>query len=49
MDDRLASLIQERAALALEVQRARGPAGHGHDVRRERELLERAAADGRAR
>lgn len=46
MDDRLASLIQERAALSLEVQRARGPEGHGHDVRRERELLERAAASG---
>jgi len=44
MDDRLASLIQERAELSLEVQRARGPEGHGHDVRRERELLERAAA-----
>jgi 3-deoxy-7-phosphoheptulonate synthase len=46
MDDQLASLIQERAALSLEVQRARGPEGHGHDVRRERELLERAAASG---
>jgi 3-deoxy-7-phosphoheptulonate synthase len=46
LDDRLASLIQERAALALEVQRARGPEGHGHDVRRERELLERAAGVG---
>ncbi len=46
MDDQLAALIQERAALALDVQRARGPAGHGHDVRRERELLERAAANG---
>ena len=36
-------LVQERAALALEVQRRRSPHVHGHDVRRERELLERAA------
>jgi len=46
IDDSLASLVQERAALALDVQRARGANGHGHDVRRERELLERAAAEG---
>jgi chorismate mutase len=43
MDARLADLIQERAALALEVQRRRDPNVHGHDVRRERDLLERAA------
>ena len=43
MDTRLADLIQERAALALEVQRRRDPHVHGHDVRRERDLLERAA------
>jgi chorismate mutase len=42
-DSRLADLVQERAALALEVQRRRDPHVHGHDVRRERELLERAA------
>jgi 3-deoxy-7-phosphoheptulonate synthase len=42
-DARLADLVQERAALALEVQRRRSPHVHGHDVRRERELLERAA------
>ena len=42
-DARLADLIQERAALALEVQRRRDPHVHGHDVRRERDLLERAA------
>jgi hypothetical protein len=37
-------MLQERAALALEVQRRRGPHSHGHDVRRERELLERASS-----
>jgi 3-deoxy-7-phosphoheptulonate synthase len=42
-DARLADLVQERAALALEVQRRRDPNVHGHDVRRERDLLERAA------
>ena len=36
-------MVQERAALALEVQRRREPTAHGHDVRRERALLERAA------
>ena len=44
MDARLADLVQERAALALEVQRRRDPQAHGHDVRRERALLERAAS-----
>jgi 3-deoxy-7-phosphoheptulonate synthase len=43
LDTRLADLLQERASLALEVQRRRGPHVHGHDVRRERDLLERAA------
>jgi 3-deoxy-7-phosphoheptulonate synthase len=42
-DARLADLVQERAALALEVQRRRDPRVHGHDVQRERELLERAS------
>jgi 3-deoxy-7-phosphoheptulonate synthase len=42
-DARLADLLQERAALALEVQRRRDPHLHGHDVKRERDLLERAA------
>jgi 3-deoxy-7-phosphoheptulonate synthase len=46
VDATLASLVQQRAALALEVQRRRGADAHGHDPRRERELLERAAADG---
>ena len=44
MDARLAELVQERAAVALEVQRRRDPHVHGHDVRRERALLERAAS-----
>jgi 3-deoxy-7-phosphoheptulonate synthase len=42
-DARLATLLQERAGLALEVQRRRSARVHGHDVQRERELLERAA------
>ena len=46
MDERLAELVQERAAVALEVQRRRDPGAHGHDVRRERALLERAAGIG---
>jgi 3-deoxy-7-phosphoheptulonate synthase len=46
MDGRLAELVQERAAVALEVQRRRDPGAHGHDVRRERALLERAAGIG---
>jgi 3-deoxy-7-phosphoheptulonate synthase len=44
LDARLAALVQERAALALEVQRRRAPDAHGHDVHRERALLERAAS-----
>lgn len=44
LDGRLACLVQERAAVALEVQRRRDPHVHGHDVRRERALLERAAS-----
>jgi len=43
LDARLGEMVQERAALALEVQRRRAPEAHGHDVRRERALLERAA------
>jgi 3-deoxy-7-phosphoheptulonate synthase len=45
LDERLALLVQERASVALEVQRLRGGASHGHDVARERELLERAAGE----
>ncbi|MGZ8474652.1 MAG: bifunctional 3-deoxy-7-phosphoheptulonate synthase/chorismate mutase [Candidatus Limnocylindria bacterium] len=44
LDARLAAMVQERAALALEVQRRRAPNAHGHDVNRERALLERAAS-----
>ncbi|MBA2266571.1 MAG: bifunctional 3-deoxy-7-phosphoheptulonate synthase/chorismate mutase [Chloroflexi bacterium] len=44
LDARLAEMVQERASLALEVQRRRDAGAHGHDVRRERALLERAAA-----
>jgi 3-deoxy-7-phosphoheptulonate synthase len=44
LDARLALMVQERAALALEVQRRRAPNAHGHDVHRERALLERAAS-----
>jgi len=44
VDDRLAALIQERARLAMQVQRARGPKTHGHDVARERELVARATS-----
>ena len=43
LDARLAEMIQERASLALQVQRRRDSGAHGHDVRRERALLERAA------
>jgi 3-deoxy-7-phosphoheptulonate synthase len=43
LDARLAALVQERAALALQVQQLRGVETHGHDVTREQELLERAA------
>ena len=43
LDSGIVTLLQERAAVALEVQQLRGDA-HGHDVTREQELLERAAA-----
>ncbi len=48
LDDRLLQLLQQRATLALEVQDLRGADGHGHDVARERQLLERAAVHGGA-
>jgi 3-deoxy-7-phosphoheptulonate synthase len=44
LDDRIAALLQERAAVAVQVQQLRGNEAHGHDVRREQELLARAAA-----
>jgi 3-deoxy-7-phosphoheptulonate synthase len=46
IDSELASLLQERAAAALQVEQARGQGEHGHDVLREREVLERAAQNG---
>ncbi len=44
LDERIAALLQERAAAALAVQQLRGNGSHGHDVRREHELLAHAAA-----
>ena len=47
VDARLAALIEERAQLAVAVQHTRATTDHGHDVTRERALLDRAAsADG---
>ena len=44
VDTRLAALIEERAQLAVAVQHTRTSTDHGHDVSRERALLEKAAA-----
>lgn len=44
VDARLAALIEERVELAVAVQRTRSADDHGHDVARERALLERAAS-----
>ena len=47
VDARLAALLEERAELSVAVQQTRSTGEHGHDVSRERELLERASqADG---
>jgi chorismate mutase len=43
VDARLAALLEERAELSVAVQQTRAADDHGHDVSRERELLERAA------
>ena len=43
LDTRLVALLQERAALALAIGQQYQSNDHGHDVRRERELLEKAA------
>jgi 3-deoxy-7-phosphoheptulonate synthase len=43
VDARIAALIEERAELAVAVQQTRETDDHGHDVERERELIERAA------
>jgi 3-deoxy-7-phosphoheptulonate synthase len=44
VDSRLAALLEERAELSVAVQQTRRPDDHGHDVSRERALLERAAS-----
>ncbi len=43
VDARIVALIDERAQLSVAVQQSRKSGEHGHDVGRERELLERAA------
>ena len=43
VDTRIAALIEERAELSVAVQHTRDADDHGHDVTRERELLEKAA------
>jgi len=42
VDSRLAALIEERAELSVAVQHTRESSDHGHDVTRERELIEKA-------
>jgi len=44
IDGQIASLLQQRAGAALQVQQLRGTEDHGHDVRREQELLAHAAS-----
>jgi 3-deoxy-7-phosphoheptulonate synthase len=46
VDSRIAALLEERAELSVAVQQTREPGDHGHDVGRERELIERAARGG---
>ena len=46
VDSRIASLLEERAELSVAVQQTREPGDHGHDVGRERELIERASHGG---
>jgi 3-deoxy-7-phosphoheptulonate synthase len=46
VDSRLAALVEERAQLAVAVQQTRAENDHGHDVGRERALMERAATAG---
>jgi chorismate mutase len=43
VDSRIAALIEERAELSVAVQQTRDSDDHGHDVSRERELIEKAA------
>ncbi|MFO1539528.1 MAG: bifunctional 3-deoxy-7-phosphoheptulonate synthase/chorismate mutase [Chloroflexota bacterium] len=42
IDQRIAALVDERAELAVAVQQSKGTEDHGHDVSRERALIERA-------
>ncbi|MDP8905075.1 MAG: chorismate mutase [Chloroflexota bacterium] len=44
IDEQLVQLIDERARLALAIQSAKGMDDHGHDVERERQLVQRAMA-----
>jgi 3-deoxy-7-phosphoheptulonate synthase len=46
VDSRIAALIEERAELSVAVQQTRENDEHGHDVGRERELIERASKGG---
>jgi 3-deoxy-7-phosphoheptulonate synthase len=43
VDTRIAALLDERAELSVAVQQTRDTDEHGHDVGRERELIERAS------
>ena len=43
VDSRIAALLEERAELSVAVQQTRDADDHGHDVSRERELIERAS------
>jgi 3-deoxy-7-phosphoheptulonate synthase len=43
VDARIAALLEERAELSVAVQQTRPADDHGHDVGRERELIERAS------
>jgi 3-deoxy-7-phosphoheptulonate synthase len=42
VDSRIAALLEERAELSVAVQQTRDDDDHGHDVTRERELIEKA-------
>jgi chorismate mutase len=43
VDSRIAALLEQRAELSVAVQQTRESGDHGHDVSRERELIEKAA------
>jgi 3-deoxy-7-phosphoheptulonate synthase len=45
LDTQLVRLVEERAGLALAVQESKGIDVHGHDVKRERALVQRALSD----